>query len=49
MRNLGGWLLQMLMRAGILFGGEAVVVVGLIVVVAVGVVVVAAVRVMSFF
>ena len=39
----------MLMRAGILFGGEAVVVVGLMVVVAVGVVVVAAVRVMSFF
>ena len=37
----------MLMRAGILFGGEAVVVVGLMVVVAVGVVVVAAVRGMS--
>ena len=49
MRNLGGWLVQMLMRAGILFGGEAVVVVGLMVVVAVGVMVVAAMGVMSFF
>ena len=49
MRNLGGWLVQMLMRAGILFGGEAVVVVGLMVVVVVGVMVVAMMGVMSFF
>ena len=39
----------MLMRAGILFGGEAVVVVGLTVVVVVGVMVVAMMGVMSFF
>ena len=49
MRNLGGWLVQMLMGAGILFGGEAVVVVGLMVVVVVGVMVVAMMGVMSFF
>ena len=49
MRNLGGWLVQMLMRAGILFGGETVVVVGLMVVVVVGVMVVAMMGVMSFF